>query len=389
MILVLGVGIVGKAVIEYFKNEKICFFDDQVKVFNNVEPFSNWNDIKLVVVSPGIGLKHDMVQEAVKRNIKITNDIGIFLENNKKGIKIGITGTNGKSTNCALLKHALGEKASIGGNFGVSPLSLPESEYYILELSSYQLELLDPKKLALLDLGIIINIYPHHLERHGSFDDYVSIKCKILSAKKKILGFCDVFDTWNFEKAVMPEKFPENVLFENIEYKYAWGVVQKALSILNFDQKKGLENAKSYKVLPFRQEVILNNPITIINDSKSTNSIATKFSITNMKKRCCLLAGGIGNDDWDFLKDFKEKFIKIFIYGNCKNLKEAVKKNNIEFQDCGDSFEEAAQNSIAFCLENRVDLLFSPGHQSFDMFKNFENRGNVFNEIVKKATSQR
>ena len=80
------------------------------------------------------------------------------------------------------------------------------------------------------------------------------------------------------------------------------------------DEKKAYENVKPYQTLPFRQEIIINDPIIIINDSKSTNSMATKFSITNMKRKCCLLAGGVGSDDWDFLKDFKEKIIKIFVY---------------------------------------------------------------------------
>lgn len=406
MILVLGVGIVGKAVIDFLKNKaNVCFYDDKIKSLPDIPSFESWDNIKLVVASPGIALEHDMMQEAVRRNIKITNDIEIFLNQEQNGVKIGITGTSGKSTTCALLAHVLSSydknidkdrgknKVLIGGNFGVSPLRFlldnQKADYYILELSSYQLELMDINLLHDLDFGIITNIYPSHLDRHGSFDDYIGAKCKILSAKNKLLGYCPLFNNWDLPKANIPSILPDSPLFEREEYQYCWGIIDKILDYFNLDKNIALKAAQTYQVLPFRQQIISSSPIMIINDSKSTNAIAAKQAVKNIKGPLCWVAGGAGEIDqlqWQDLDLSKENIKYVYISKSAIGLQKVLDELNIQYH-IEPNLENATKNAYKFALENNLTLLFSPGYQSFDEFKNFEERGMKFNEYIQKLQS--
>ncbi len=394
MILVLGVGIVGKAVIEYYlnKNQEVCFFDDQVKhlsdypdvAFFDLREQEQWNKIELVIASPGFALQHDIIQEAIRRHISITNDIGLFLAQKRRGLNIGITGTNGKSTVCALLKYVLGNRAEIGGNFGVSPLNFQDVDFYIIELSSYQLELLEVEDLHDLEIGVIVNIYPNHLIRHGSFEDYSAAKCRILSAKNKFLGHCTLFQEpgWDLPKATIASKLPASKLFEKEEYQYAWGLIELILDVLNIDKNEAREKAASYEALPFRQQIIRNEPIVVINDSKSSNSIAVKQALKSVKDAIVWIAGGIDHSDWFDFDEYKNKIQKAFIYGTTsQELIDMCMKTGIKYEVFND-LQELIPKALDFCIENKIDLLFSPGYASFDQFKNFEDRGTKFNHYV-------
>lgn len=390
MVLILGKGVVGRAAIEYFRNKTpICVYDDNATVEDELA-FKSWEDVNLVIASPGLPLSHHMIQEAIKRKIKITNDIGFFLTN-WPGIKIGVTGTNGKSTLCALLKDVLSANGKhsvfLGGNYGVSPLTSDNSfDYYVIEVSSSQLETLEEKELNEFDTGIITNISPHHLNRHGSFENYINIKKKMLHAKNKILGFCDVFDSWEFTKAIMPLEFPQSNLFKQKEYQYNWAIVNAVLDILNLDKTKALEIGSIYQNLKYRQEIILESPITVINDSKATNPAAAICALNNIETNCCWIAGGASIEQWDKdiikFEKIKDKIKKVYLINHNIELIDILEKFNIEYYVA--DLESATKESFAFACENNLTLLFSPGYQSFDKFKNFEERGGVFNEYIKK-----
>lgn len=401
MILVLGVGVVGKAVIEYFQGKQpVCFYDDNIDFLEDTQFFKSWDDIDLVVVSPGVELRHHMMQEAIRRNIKITNDVEIFIEHQHYGKKIAITGTNGKSTACALLQNVLegceynGKKIKslIGGNFGVSPLTFltnnEEADFYIIELSSYQLELMDPIKLHAFDVGIITNIYPNHLNRHGDFDDYVSAKCKILGAKHKLLGKCDLFKDWEFKQARLPDVLPKSDLFKKEEYQYCWNIIENVLEIFDIDKNAALAKAVTYAPLPYRQELICTEPIKIINDSKGTTPIATLQAIKNVEGAMCWIAGGYNDSDrdWSELVKFADKLKKVYLAFNNQELIEILINLNIDFI-IEPNLELAAKGALEFALENKLTVLFSPGYQSFNEFKNFNERGAAFNGYIKKYLS--
>ena len=193
---ILGLGISGRSVINFLKKNdvKIFVWDDDEKIRNDFKIsktiLSNFNEvinlkkIELLFVSPGISLKHPIISLAKKNNISIIGDLDIFWENLHKDSDkvIAITGSNGKSTVCSIINHLLTrskKKSSLGGNIGIPVLNLKpalDSITYVLEVSSYQLELM--KKIK-PNIAILTNLSSDHLERHGTYKDYVKSKEKI------------------------------------------------------------------------------------------------------------------------------------------------------------------------------------------------------------------
>ena len=147
----------------------------------------NWERIDRLVLSPGVPLTHPrphrLVRQARAHRVPIVGDLELLVENQTDRRIVGITGTNGKSTTTALIAHLLraaGQGAQLGGNIGLPILDLwptPVDDIYVLELSSYQLELSDHLRCA---VAVILNVSPDHLERHGSLAGYVRAKRRIL-----------------------------------------------------------------------------------------------------------------------------------------------------------------------------------------------------------------
>lgn len=372
MKLIIGVGIVGKSTIEYFKNQKLCFYDDVHKEYKDksgkdIPFFQTWDGIKSVIVSPGIPVDHPMIKEAESRELPIETDISIFLENEEMiGVKIAITGTNGKSTLCSLLKYILGDLAELGGNFGVSPLEFQKNSFYIIEISSYQLHWLEEDLIKKIDIGVITNIGNHHIKYHKSKSEYIRVKKKILKSKNKI------YDVKKQEGI----KYPKNILFEKEEYQIAWNTLLKILAILDFDEKKALKKLESYVPLKYRQEVINDNPL-IVNDSKSTNVESMSCALKNMRKNFVLISQINDYDIENF--DINEYLLldKIFILSG----KEITNLNKPHY--VSNDFELVVKAAVEYAKEKQMDILFSPGEQSFEFFKNFENRGEIFTRIIK------
>ena len=171
---------------------------------------ADWDAVDALVLAPGVPLTHPEPHWAVKlaqaHGVEIIGDIEIFMRERRRARTaspvIAITGTNGKSTNTALAHHLLeaaGLDAVRGGNIGAAVLDLPpfkDGRHYVLELSSYQIDLtpsLDP------DAGILLNITPDHLDRHGTFENYAAVKEKLFAhlaeAGTAVIGaddgFCD------------------------------------------------------------------------------------------------------------------------------------------------------------------------------------------------------
>lgn len=370
MRLVLGIGIVGKAAIEYFKDQDLCFYDEIFQEYRDstgrsVPFFSDWDSIDSVIVSPGFSSDHPMVIEAQNRGLELSTDLAVFLKNPEiTGIKIGITGTNGKSTLCALLKYVLGDLAEIGGNFGVSPLMFSKNSFYILELSSYQLYWLPDHLLRTLDIGVITNIGNHHLSYHKTKEEYVRIKNKILQSKHSIRG----------DNVVESLPYPKNTVFENSQYKVAWNILVQILKVLNLDEKKAAEKLESYIPLRYRQEVVKESPL-IINDSKATNIEAMICAIENLRKNFILITQV--NDFSQNLDIYKYTLLqKVFVLS-----KQEVTTLKMPFFVSA-NFELLVEEAIKYAVDNDYAILFSPGVQSFEFFKNFEHRGKVFEDLV-------
>ena len=311
---VLGLGISGLAAAKVLlnSNANIFAFDD-LKEKPPTLPKSNWInyqkwpwlELYALVVSPGIPInkyvKHKAIQLALDHNVKIINDIDLFIEIKPKAKIIGITGTNGKSTTVALLHHILklnNIKSVIGGNFGFPACEIidpGDNGVIILELSSYQLD--GASKLT-LNLASIINIAPDHLDYHDNFENYISCKLKILDFLSNNGTLVLNEDNKLLNELINKEKYQRINIFKTKTINYKGFInnnssldgvhnhVNASIAIelaksLNINDKKIKLSIKSFKGLPHRMEILYaSKKIKIINDSKSTNGESTAAALS-------------------------------------------------------------------------------------------------------------
>ena len=178
--LIFGYGETGKAVEQYFINNKIDFeiYDDNISNFNR-DITDNLMEFDEVIISPGIPPDNLLLSKIKSQNLNISTDLDLFFRYNDKSIKIiGITGTNGKTSFVNIVKEFLdknGYSAISSGNIGSSPLNSIKKnyDYLVLELSSYQLYY---SENLLLDYGVVLNIASDHLDWHGNFQNYLEAK---------------------------------------------------------------------------------------------------------------------------------------------------------------------------------------------------------------------
>ena len=418
---ILGLGLSGLAAVEVLLNSKanIFVFDDNKEKPSNIKKrnwinykFWPWKSIKTLVVSPGIPIynkqKHNAIKLALDNNVQIINDIDLLIETKPKAKIVGITGTNGKSTTAALLFHILKFnkiKSVICGNFGIPACSINDpgrNGVIILELSSYQLE--GAKKLS-LDIATIINITPDHLDYHGSFDRYVSSKLKIINFLKKNGIF--FYEKCNklINQIINPENYKslkfirtnvkesKDFINDNCFLKGEHNQINASIAIsiakqLNVQDSQIKLAIKSFEGLSHRMEPIyISKNLRIINDSKSTNGESTAAALRSFNNIFWIVGGEPKDDGIGQAKQFLGKVVEVFLIGNSINCfsEEILKLNkNIPLNKCitlEKATELAINKSKLSKLKNHV-ILFSPSAASFDQFKNFEDRGNRFKEII-------
>jgi UDP-N-acetylmuramoylalanine--D-glutamate ligase len=436
-IFVFGVGVSGKGVIKYCIENKIPVFvsDDNIKntvsitsdavVVRDVKNF-DYSQISFCVISPGVPLNTDFPLYLRSIGVKMISDLELYKMVNKNVFIIGITGSNGKSTTASLLAFILknlGVKAFLAGNIGISPFdeSSKGMEVAVFEVSSYQLETTD----FIFDVGLLLNITADHLERHGGMQGYALIKSKILkNSKFGVLGF----DT--SESAKLKEVSPDITLFSCQEFLktgysllkgklYKNGVLLK--NNIKFENLRGEHNAcnilaciiiamekfgfslddilrevATFKGLEHRIEFVREiDGVTFVNDSKATNADSCLTAIKTFQgKKVFLIAGGKAKEEGietilnapDFMKCVKE----IFLIGEASGIfANRIIRHNKDFPSkvykftiCG-TLEKATKISFASAKkQSKSVVLLSPLCASFDQFKNFEERGQVFKKIV-------
>ncbi len=424
---ILGLGLSGLAAARVLLNSKanIFVFDDKkekpsiIKKSNWINyNYWPWESIKTLVVSPGIPInnkeKHNAIKLAIDNNVKIINDIDLFVEIYPKAKIIGITGTNGKSTTAALLFHILKFnkiKSVICGNFGIPACSINdpgENGVIILELSSYQL---DGAKSLSLDIATIINITPDHLDYHETFDRYVSSKLKIINFLKrngifiydksntllnKIID-ANKYNTLKFSS--VNEKEAKDFINDNNYLKGPHNAINASIAIsiakkLNINDNEIELAIKRFEGLSHRMEPLyISSKIKIINDSKSTNGESTAAALKSFSNIFWIVGGKPKNDGIGQAKNFLDKVAEIFLIGNStKYFSEEILKfnENIPINECI-TLEKATilaiKKSKMSKLKNYV-ILLSPSAASFDQFKSFEDRGNQFKKIISQQIEQ-
>jgi len=413
-ILVFGIGISGQATIKKLqkKVKGLSVWDDNVALRNqskkklNIDFNSKYfkHSFDFIVMSPGIDINlHPRSSFFIKNFKKIITDIDIFInsiDTNKNKI-IAITGTNGKSTFCKLLHHAIKEKNKntfLLGNYGKPALSYNSKSIkniYILELSSYQIEY---SKFLKFHTCAVLNVSPDHLQRHKTFSNYVNIKLKVFDyLLPKGIGFINKNFSYNnrIEQRKNVKKI-SNIKISNIQNKFllkenflpSISIVFEILKFLKISNKLIIKSFNSFVPLPHRQELIKKiKNISFINDSKATNFASANFSLKHYQN-IYWIAGGLAkkNDKVRIDINTKKKIVGTYLIGkNISLFKQGLnmKKNFLVCKTLPVAIHYAFKDAKRNNFKNST-ILFSPAAASFDQFRNFEDRGNSFKKIVKK-----
>ncbi|MGL5520667.1 MAG: UDP-N-acetylmuramoyl-L-alanine--D-glutamate ligase [Cetobacterium sp.] len=429
--IVFGAGVSGKGSEKTLKRMgyEVFLIDDKIGISSKegIELLEN-NDIKIFVKSPGVPYT-DLVKKALELEIEIIDDIELgyrYKKNNKiSGKIIAITGTNGKTTITTKVQELL-EKASykakvcgnIGYSFSETVLENPELDYYVLETSSYQLENIKEFKA---DISLIVNLAPDHLSRYKNLDHYYNTKFNIGKNQKESEYF--IVNTSCAESLKRVDKISgkkiyvgmdktykkESVWVENgsIFYNGEFILEEKLASLKG---KHNLENMLfivcigklleiptelireflySTKTLEHRMENFFSyGAVEFINDSTGTNIDSTKFAIEAFELPI-LICGGYDKElDLTPLEEIiKDKVKEVYLIGDISD------KLEIGLEKIGfpkeRMFNLKTLDKVLEKLKSKVDknhkevVLFSPATSSFDQFKNFEERGRVFKDLVK------
>lgn len=427
MKLILGYGRSGQAVANVLsQRNEACYVSDIAEkndqiLYPNINyiwgehPLWLLDKVGEIIVSPAIPMDSEIILKAKEKNIKIKSELEWAMEQ-ISGLKFGITGTNGKSTTTALISHIFNFnniKTTSAGNIG-EPLSsfiLKERfQAYSIEISSFQLETMKKK---LLDGAILLNISQDHLDRHKNFESYKNIKKKIfqllkdqdkafasesifLDLKLSRYGYskeCDLLITkdsliYENEVVLRRDEFP---LLGEHNWENAAGAILLSLKF-GLDKNKIKSAIKTFKPLEHRMEIVEKiNGITFINDSKGTNIDSVLKALTGMpKEKTILILGGKDKgSDFALLKEKIRNICKaVYCIGSAKEkIFNTIKDLNIQIfsvEGLDDVF-----SSLDFVLEEGCFVLLSPACASFDQYKNFEERGKHFKELVKKWKEKR
>ncbi len=381
-------------------------------------------DCDIMVVSPGVPSDAPVIKKAKEKNIKIISEIELA-SNVCKGKIIAITGTNGKTTTTSLCGHLFNEcgfKTYTAGNIGLAfseiALDVKENEFVALEVSSFQLDLIDSFKPF---IAMILNITPDHLNRYeNKFENYIASKMRVYMNQSDsdylILNKDDEVITNNvsqfksnlFHFSLKEAQLNGAYFFENQiifnkdgELEFAFDVNEMqikgehnianamavicAAKILKFDNEKIKNALKTFKGVEHRLELVREiDGVKFINDSKATNVDSVWYALRSFEAPIFLILGGQDKgNDYNKIKDLvNEKVQKIYAIGSSadKIFNYFHKIVKVEVKGTLEECVIAANNEAR---ENEIVLL-SPACASFDMFDNYEHRGKVFKEAVYK-----
>ena len=378
-----------------------------------------WQKIDFVLLSPGIptlpGKEHEVVNYANKHNVPIISDMDVLYLACPKAKYIAITGTNGKSTTTALIGHILTAcniQNQVGGNIGISVLELEplaEDGVYVLETSSFQLDLL---KFAKFNIALLLNITPDHLDRHGTMENYINAKLQIFRKQN------------DQDKAIISKDYPttnaiihkldnvtslstigkadvymdNRILFDNNnklqfdfnDYKFLPGkhneeniaAAYAAVISLGVEAEKIVHAIKGFKGLAHRIELVLEKDnVKFINDSKATNADAAEKALNCFDDIYWILGGVAKEGGIESLSPLLSKIRHAFVIGKAQEeFSMFLNHKGCHHTKVG-TIENALDEIKKLRLKNCV-VLFSPACASFDQFKDYEHRGNEFKRLV-------
>lgn len=395
----------------------------------------DWAGVAALVLSPGVPLHfpapHAVVRKARDAGVEVIGDVELFFRARRADFPatrlVLITGTNGKSTTTALIGHLVREaglQAQVGGNIGVSALDLDRLDpggVYVLEMSSYQLDLSGPNGA---DVAVWLNITPDHIDRHGSLSGYVAAKRRIFDGLAKtgaaVVGLDDVhgvnvcdalracgvrvhpvavaaasktsdgvyvrdgvlYDAMAGEPVQVADlrrlsRLPGAHNWQNAAAAYA------AARVLGLLRERIVQGLESFAGLAHRMEQVGTvRGVRFINDSKATNADATARALACYDGVFVILGGVPKEGGIDSLRQFFPRIRKAYLIGQAADAFAATLKGRAPYQMCGDLAGAVAAAARDADQAGEAVVLLSPACASFDQFENFEARGEAFRKLV-------
>lgn len=405
---------------------------------------ADWSGFAAVMLSPGVPLTHPKphwtVETANAAGVEIVGDVELFARTvnaapeHKRPKVVAITGTNGKSTTTALIGHICaeaGRDVRIGGNIGVGVLGLEDMHggaVYVLELSSYQLDLTSSLKP---DVAIILNISPDHLERHGDMEGYVAAKRRILMNQGKgdtaVIGVDDAWGqricteiTAANRRTIVPISASkamsrgvyalDGLLYDasgeraaevgdlkrarSLPGRHNWqnaAAAYAAAKGLGIDPAVAARALQSFPGLAHRMETVATvGKVRFVNDSKATNADAARQAMSSYPRFYWIAGGQPKTGGIDDLADLFPRIIKAYLVGEAATVFARTLKGKAEAVETGTiaAAAEAAFRDAAASGKDAIVLL-SPACASFDQFSDFEARGEAFRAAVTSLAAGR
>lgn len=413
---ILGLARSGMAVLEslHASGAELLAWDNREELRDSVadkaliaDPLeSDLTGYDAIVLSPGVPVNnHPIAQKAKADGVPIIGDIELFAQARASlppHRVVGITGTNGKSTTTALVHHILesaGVPTVMGGNIGVPILSqepLPDGGVYVLELSSYQIDLTNSLDC---DVALLLNISPDHLDRYNGFDAYAASKARLFDmlgsdhtaifasndekSRLALHGLRDlgrvqnIVDTSSAEIAGQPD-WPSLQGPHNLQNAIAAIAVVGALGIPKDEWRPALA---SFGGLAHRMErVAESHGVLFVNDSKATNPASTGPALGAYPKIHWILGGLPKSDALTECEPFYKNVVRAYTIGEAGPMFGKLLADHVPVEPC-EMMLTAVQQAAANAKPGEVVLL-SPACASFDQFRDFEARGNCFRSAV-------
>ncbi|MFC3416027.1 UDP-N-acetylmuramoyl-L-alanine--D-glutamate ligase [Algoriphagus hitonicola] len=382
-------------------------------------------DADMIIKSPGIPTQASVISKALDKGIAVVDELE-FAHHFSNGKTIAITGTNGKTTTTLLIYHLLksaGIDVGLAGNVGKSwagQLIHEDHAWWVIECSSFQI---DGMQAFRPDVAILTNITPDHLDRYEyQFDNYIASKFRLFQAQKQ-KDFSIFYDQdEGSKKGIGRQKIRSKKLWISLEHEVENGAfvqdgefvirlqdeeVRIPISSLSIKGKHNRLNAlfaitaariagasreqildgiQSFENAPHRMEFVgMVDGVRFTNDSKGTNVEATTYALESYDEPIVWIAGGVDKgNDYTALKELvKNRVLALICLGKeNQKLKQAFENIIPEISETQD-IREAVRKGLELSAGKGVVLL-SPACASFDLFKNYEDRGNQFREAVKK-----
>jgi UDP-N-acetylmuramoylalanine--D-glutamate ligase len=438
-VLVYGLGGSGRAVVEKLSEigQQIWAWDDgegsvpeEIMARPNVQrrqpTGAEWPDVQAVIKAPGIGMETPLITAALELGVHVMGEADLLWrrEKNSGAVWLGITGTNGKSTTTALIAHVLkeaGKRVAVGGNLGIPALALPEvgeGGFYVLELSSYQLELM--QELA-VDGGIFLNLTPDHLERHITMAGYCAAKQRLFDLASpgatKVLGIDqEILQNMAANSGAVTMATQGQTADFSVQHGAICQGHESIFNLAEFPTLPGPHNAqnimaayallvprwlnkaefvagvKTFKGLPHRLEKVGTlGGVRFINDSKATNGDSAVYALQSYPFIYWICGGKAKTDGLGACVNHLQAVRAAFTIGEAgPAFATELNARGTPTFACGTMEKAVAQAyraARAEGLESAVVLL-SPACASFDQFRNFEHRGDVFANCVRALADE-